>query len=313
MKKFLAALFILCVACSPAWAQFGSTRGPSQFDPFTITPPEGLFGTGGEALPPGNQSVNGLSYRNQTINTSKRNLVLIMMGQSNCENVNPTLYVPTNSSVIDEFNIYDGASYNINGPLAGASNAPTGGPYGPGNVGARLADTFISNNIFDRVILASICIGSSTAADWTPSGVLSNRVTVIFNRLKQRGMVPGGAGLTFAISWWQGETDGCIGTTESQYIASMNQVLASAQASGFTQSSSRFFVNVETLECGTSATIQAAQAQLASNGGGFFAGGNVDTLGAPDRVSDGIHFNDTGAAAATTLVFNAMHASGSPY
>lgn len=93
----------------------------------------------------------------------------------------------------------------------------------------------------------------------------------------------------------------------------MNNVLAQAQASGFTGSTSRFFVNIETLECGTSATIQAAQAQLASNGGGFYSGGNVDTLGAGDRVSDGIHFNDVGAAAAVSLVYNAMHASGAPY
>ena len=58
--------------------------------------------------------------------------------------------------------------------------------------------------------------------------------------------------------------------------------------------------------------MQAAQVALA-NGTTVFAGGDLDTLNATNRQADNTHFNDTGAAAAATLIWNAMHASGSPY
>jgi hypothetical protein len=41
--------------------------------------------------------------------------------------------------------------------------------------------------------------------------------------------------------------------------------------------------------------------------------GNIDSLNATNRIADNTHLNDTGAAAAATLVYNAMHASGAPF
>jgi hypothetical protein len=38
----------------------------------------------------------------------------------------------------------------------------------------------------------------------------------------------------------------------------------------------------------------------------------TDTLNATNRLADNTHLNDTGAAAAALLVYNAMHASGAP-
>jgi hypothetical protein len=63
----------------------------------------------------------GLTVRSPTINPSLKNLVLPVDGQSLSANVNPTLHTTsTNSSVIDQLNLYDGQRYSIGGPLLGA-------------------------------------------------------------------------------------------------------------------------------------------------------------------------------------------------
>ena len=61
-----------------------------------------------------------------------------------------------------------------------------------------------------------------------------------------------------------------------------------------------------------SATIQAAQIAAVDNVN-VFSGGNLDALGAGDRFTDLVHFNDTGAPLAAATIEAAMHASGAPY
>ncbi|SDK12360.1 hypothetical protein [Bradyrhizobium sp. Rc2d] len=45
----------------------------------------------------------------------------------------------------------------------------------------------------------------------------------------------------------------------------------------------------------------------------IFAGVNADSIGATGRLVENTHFSDTGQATLATLVYNAMHASGSPF
>lgn len=278
--------------------------GTSAPDPFVLDDTIAISQGGGDF--PYRQTA-GLTVRNQAFNPALRNLVLIAAGQSNVTTVNPTLFTPTNSSVIDNFNIYDGASYSIGGPLLGTQQIGTN----QGCVAARLADLFVTNNIFDRVIIVPIAILGTTAANWA-TGTLSDRIGVAMRRLKSRGYIVGSTGLTFAITWWLGETDNSNATSQASYAASMATVLSNAQAQGFSGFNSRFFVNTETWISGTtSATIQAAQAAL-PNGTTFFAGGNIDTLNGTSRY-DNTHLTDAGAASAATLVYNAIHASGAPF
>jgi hypothetical protein len=252
---------------------------------------------------------SGLTMRSQSFNPALKNLVLIGAGQSNATSLLPSAYTPASSSVIDVMNIYDGAFYGISGPLPGTPYPPSFGAGG--NVLSMLAQNCITGG-WDRVILVPIAIGGTTAADWA-TGTLSSRIPVALRRLASRGYTVGATGLTFAISWWQGETDTTNGTSQASYAASMATVLANAQAQGFTGSNSRLFVNRETWISGTvSAAVQAAQVAL-PNGTTIFAGGNIDSLNAANRVADNTHFNDAGAAAAATLVYNAMVASGAPY
>lgn len=247
--------------------------------------------------------------RNQTINPAVKTLVLITAGQSNWENITPTLYTPANSSVIDGFNVYDGGSYSISGPICGTqTNMGTG--QGPGNIAARVADLFVTNGVFQRVVIAPVAIGGTTIANWSTS-VLYNRVCQVISRLASRGMTPATTGVTFAFLFGQGESDTALATSQAAYSASWNSMFSSLQACGLT--GFRTFVPKESWYNGSvSVNVQNAQVALV-NGTTIFSGGDLDTLNATNRIADNIHFNDTGAANAATLVYNAMHASGSPF
>jgi hypothetical protein len=286
-------------------------------DPFVMFDTQRIgYQQGTAPFRPGWADTNGKNLRSLTINPAVKTLVLISAGQSNRQNISPTLYIPTNSTVIDNFNVYDGAAYDVNGPMVGTNYVPdlaSGGVnFGPGHVMARVADKFVSNGIFARVIVVPIAIGGSSIADWDPgaAGVLANRIPVAMARLAARGITPATTGVTFGLEWGQGENDNLAGTTQAAYQAAWGRIVAGAQAAGF---SGRFFVAKETWDAGnTSAVIRAAQTAVVDNVT-TFASGDIDTLNGSNRYADSTHLNDTGAAAAATLIYNAMHASGAPY
>jgi hypothetical protein len=254
------------------------------------------------------KDTNGLSRRSPAINPALKTLVLITSGQSLWANVCPTLYKPVNAGVIDQMNIYDGALYSIGGPLLGSSYVAA---LGPGNITARLADLLVANGKFNRVIVVSTAIGSTTASMWgDATGDLYPRLQVAMARLASRGTVPGMPGVTFACIWGLGETDNHIGTSQAAFTASGKSFLLKLQSTGFT---GRIFIPRESWILGAASNaIRAAQASLL-NGTTVFPGGNFDSLNAASRQGDNTHWNDVGAAAAALLAYDAMHATGSPF
>jgi hypothetical protein len=306
MKRFLLSA-LLCLASLSAFAQ--GAPGVSRVDPFIPFENSNPFFQS-------NIDVNGLATRSQAINPAERTLVLISAGQSLATNVLPTLHVPTNATKVDNFNFSDGASYPVAGSafgLLGCSNEPPAQPGGPGNINAYLADLFITNGIFDRVIIVPIAIGGTLASDWA-TGYTSWRFAVAMGRLANRGMVPGTTNLTFAVTWMHGESDGLAGTSQATYMSLMQQIRAGFTASGFICPTCRFFINIETFFAGISPAIAAAQVALVDNVN-FFAGANLDTMGPPPalRQANNPHLTDAGAVQAAQLMYNAMHASGAPF
>lgn len=248
----------------------------------------------------------GRALRLDPIDPTKKTLVLISAGQSLRANCCGTLFAPTNASKIDNFNVNDGAVYDCTGPLLGCTNGSTG----PGNIMPRVADLLITNNRFDRVIIVPLAIGGSFIADWQDGGAYSDRVPVAMRRLAARGIVPGVTGVTFAIEWGQGESDGLYGTTQADYTARWMSFKATVIAAGFV---GRLFVAHESYYAGnTYSAITAAQAAVIDNVT-VFAGGNLDTITSSGRAGDDLHLNDTGAASAATLIYNAMWDSGAPF
>lgn len=275
------------------WCGLMPSSGVS-IDPFLI--PAGLGQDG-------YQNTNGRSARSAAIDSSKKTLILINAGQSNAVNITPSAATLTNGSKIDNFNIYDGGTYDAVGKALGTQDA------GNGTVVQRLADLLITNGRFDRVIIVPIAIAGTPISVWSDGGELSDRIPLAVRRLVSRGIVPGMTGVTFALLWMQGEADNDGGTTQAAYQTAWGQVKANALAAGF---SGRIFVTTETWDAGTtSSAIQAAQAAVRDSVT-VFDGGNLDGLDNSQR-QDTTHFTDGGAANAAFTIDAALHASGSPF
>lgn len=241
------------------------------------------------------------------IDPAKKTLVLITAGASNGASVGPSAFVPTNLAAIDNFNIYDGGLYANLDPLLGQ----TVGRSLPGSIGPRLADIFVTNAIFDRVILVPVSVGSAQIEMYGNGGLLFDRGCVALRRLAVRGITASTPGVTEAMIWRVGEND--FTTTQANWQALMVQQTAHLQACGF---SGRIFINsAETRTiAGVNAVVAAAQAALVSSGAPYFAGANMDSLtGATNRQADGVHLTTVGQASEAVLEYNAMHASGAPF
>lgn len=252
----------------------------------------------------GNNDTNSKTVRSKTINTGIKNLVLLIFGQSNCTNIAPSGYTPTNAAAVDNFNILNGQMYVGVDPLLGPSNSN----FGPGNIGGRVADHLINNGKFARVILVPFCIGGTSVGVWATT--LANNPIVAMKRLAQAGITPGMTNVTFGALWMQGESD--HGTSRVNYTNTfVNLVATPLVAAGF---NGRIFVNKETWLAGAvDANVQAAQFTDIPNGTTRFQGADADSLNAANRQADNTHFNDAGMAALALLIYNAMAASGAPY
>lgn len=277
-------------------------RGGSSNDPFVLIENLRSDNPNNNA---GVQDVNGRTLRSQTVNTGIRNLILLNYGCSNGAGVAPGTYTPANGAVLDNLNIYDGAIYAATNPLLSCNTSGLGN----GNVMTILGDLLISNGIFDRVILVPCAIGGTTTTNWAAGGVHYNRINVAMLRLRERGITPSTSGCTFALVHFCGENE--HGIAQATYQANVVQNTAKIRDVGF---SGRIFVNKQTILANiTDATIRAAQTALVDNVT-YWAGGDIDALtGAINRQVDGTHLTATGQSSAATLIYNAMHASGSPF
>lgn len=287
-----------------------SFSGASKDDPFRVG--EVLYAGSIWGNNRGYSDVSGKTVRNTPIDTSVRNLILIVAGQSNRTSVAPSAYTPANPSQIDNLNIYDGQMYIAADPMLGCSYIAGGfGTPVIGCVALRVADLFITNGQFDRVIIVPIAVAATQIANWDTGGVLENRIGAAIKRCIARGIVPGMTNVTFAIEWGQGEGD--YATSQIVYAAALNRVIANSVAAGFV---GRWFVALESYANGSAfAQIVAAQASVTDNIT-VFQSADADSLVGANRAvygSDDTHFSDVGNAALATLIYNAMHASGSPY
>jgi hypothetical protein len=245
--------------------------------------------------------------RSNSVDTSKKNLILITAGDSNMASVGPSAYTVTNSTVVDNLNIYDGAIYAAADPLLGAMYF-TG--FGPGGITARVADAFIPT--FDRVICCPCSVGGSTAAMWAAGGILYNRLPVVMKRLAARGITPATTNCTFGLIYQIGANDTGAGTSQASFQASVVQTIAKAKDAGF---SGRIWIpQYSRLAGSTSSAVRAAQSALI-DGVNYFDGGDIDaiTATASNLQADNTHFSTAGQAAVATQYKTKMSAAGAPF
>lgn len=264
----------------------GSSSAP---DPFIFPEISGVTG---------NYDTNSKTLVSSALNGGIRNCVLLIAGQSNVCNSAPTIYTPTNAGKVDNFCIYNGATYSAVDPLLGCSTA-----IPAGNFAGRLADKLINANKFDRVILCPVGVDGTAISLWTNNSNLGSRITVGLARLAARGLTP------TAILWGQGESD--HGTSQVNYQAALGGIIANSRVSGY---AGPWFIAKETwLGGAVDADVQNAQLAIVDHSAGIWAGPNADSLNASNRQGDNTHFNDTGADAYAALCQTALGLFGAPF
>lgn len=269
-------------------------------DPFLLSDSHIAFNTHGA------RQTLGLSPRSPVIDPTKKTLVLGIFGQSYFTNITPTLYVPTNTLKIHQFSIYDGAFWEINGPMLGASYVPALLNSGPGSVVADLVDRLIARG-WDQVIVSNGAIGSTNISQWgDDGGIHENRTAVWMRRLARQGMVPGMTGVEFGALMQIGNDDFGLGTSTASFVASAQRFNSKLRATGFP---GRIFWALESAHGQTSNDIRTAQASL-WNGVDCFSAGDYD---ASFSTFDTVHPDDAGRATLAARADAAMHASGLPY
>lgn len=321
----LAALLLGVGLLLPAHAgpNAASVNDPAVVNEFSIT-----FNGPGNFRPVRDTHAKTLS--NQTIDTTKKNLFLIYIGQSTDSNISPTAYSPANPNAIDNLNIYDGAIYKAVDPLLGASIGLTGNLGNPCTV---LLDALVTAGSFDRTICAPIAIDGSIGVEWA-TGQNSTRAPVAayrFLQLRDANNFPvtcSTTHVTCAVICCYGETDNLDGTTQASWVATFTTLRNNVIAAGF--SPARWFVARKTLFGVTSPAIEAAQwnnapSGVINNSIGIFQGANADAItgntcpngGVLACRQDGVHWTNAGNISFMTdptLGFmQAMHASGAPF
>lgn len=223
--------------------------------------------------------------------------VLIVAGQSNAANTagDGTAYTPTNPAKIDNLFLSDGGVYAASDPLLGTENGYAGEI---GNVFTRVADKLVTAGWRQRVVIASVAIGATSATQW--DALLYRRIVAAHRRALAKGFTVDG------ICWQQGETDTALETSQAAYTASMTSLMGKVAAAGV---SAPWLIAKGTLYLGAASTaIRAAQTALV-NGSTVLAGPDTDTLTGTNRRPDNTHFSLTGADAAATLWTAAIQAA----
>lgn len=219
--------------------------------------------------------------------------VFIVAGQSNGANhAIGGLYIPTNSSEIGNLNFLDGGMYQGQDPALGASG--TGGSWL-----FRFADSLISEEVYDRVVIVPIAVGGSSINDWLPAGILGRHLAVAYRRCAALSLS------VTAVLWQQGESD--HGMASATYQSNLQSVIETAREAGI---AAPFLVGKSTYNAGNVDNDIRAACTAIVDGVGIFAGADTDALtGESYRAGDLTHFNAAGAAAAASLWAGAVEAA----
>lgn len=308
MKKLI---FIFLILPTIALGQFvGSVGNP---DPYFLN--EFNLSQGGIAQPGvganiarPSKDIGGKILRTQSINPAIKNCVAIDWGQSNWSNVAPTPFIPVNAAVIDNLNIYDGAIYNAVDPLLGTSFVFNQPPLG-GHPPFRTYDALITAGKCDRFIIVPVSIDGENINEFD-IGFSKDRITVALKRLAARGIICGATGVRCIMSVGIGETDCALGTSQSSFVLSFNNIIARAITNGFV---GYVFINRESFVNGAPCTaIQNAETLntptgVINNAANIYLGADMDSLVGnvcngvqACRQFDNLHLSDAGSIAVST-------------
>jgi hypothetical protein len=228
---------------------------------------------------------------------SEKTGVFIFAGQSNIANYADQPHTPVNASKVDQINVLDGGCYEALDPLVGAS-----GPWGSWI--CIFADKLIDADVFDRIILVPIAVGSSSIQNWLPGSLLGNNIAAAYQRCKALNMPVDG------VLWQQGESTHV--TNPNDYYAPMMTIINHLRSEGC---AAPWFLGKSTYSTGDGVTYQTspgtrAGIDLAVAGDPHvYAGADTDDLIGGTyrsaRPGNSLHFTEAGQQATATRWYNA--------
>jgi hypothetical protein len=146
--------------------------------------------------------------------------VVVVVGQSLSVNESPTAYTPSGN--VDQLDIFNGNCYKAKDPLLGINVSGGVVTDQRGTWMSRFGDKLLATGKFDRVVIVPMAVGNTSIAQWSNNSppYLFNKINIVGLRLRDAGLQ------CTAIMWGQGESDTSLQTTQANYAASLNRIIA---------------------------------------------------------------------------------------
>ena len=209
---------------------------------------------------------------------------IIALGQSNAANsITGSTKAPSSKQT---FSLYQGNCYQLADPLPGAT-------HNKGSLWSLFADQLAEHTHLPVTVLASAS-GNSAVAEWTDGRypyLIRLREQLSRAPIQYKNQIP-------VIFWHQGEADSALGTSGSNYAASLNllfdRIATTLHEMGF-RHPPRFML-FQASHCGPfeSADIRAAQEMVAHQRYDAELVMNTDDLSSDARQKDDCHLNTNG-------------------
>lgn len=262
---------------------------------------------------PTDQRVGGISY-NEVYNYTGRTqvfpslvpgehtTVLVIFGDSLGASTDNVAYVPINSTKVQDFSLQNGGVYLAKTPALSCSDE--GDPPNNGFWGHRLADKLINGGRTQRVIVASIAIGSTGTQLWT-SSMFNWRFGVLWRRLNAQRLLDADKVIVMSSLGGLDQIEGKSATTVKN---NLDAIISSIRAAGF--QTQPIYLSISSWAGGSTgganglAVREGIEDAIDANTN-VFAGGDTDVITLAGRY-DTNHFNATGSDQAATIRYNVI-------
>ena len=278
MQKFLTILVFIIFACLATRVDSLGSRADMMgaSSPYYLAPGNGMPASVNAADPLGGFfDATGRTYVSLG-SLSGTKALIITTWQSNIENAALGTFTPTNKTALN-FSLCDRGVYRCANPVLGTSQNNTS--LGSNSANCQIADSLITAGTYADVIMAPMAIGGTLCSEWAAGGDMNQRIVVLMNALKARGLTPatGFVGDVWVVAHG-GETDAISSPVEATLATCIRAFAQAFTNNGLTNF--RFFVSTESMVSNsTNAIVTAAQADAVASGCSTCrAGSNVDSL-----------------------------------
>lgn len=208
---------------------------------------------------------------------SKRNLVVLILGQSNAANYCEEL----NRSYKNIFMYYENGMLRAKDPILGASGKK-------GSIWIPVFEDLLERRKLDSILIVNIAQGSSSVLDWQANGIYDDLLRETFVKLQKKNLEPD------LILWQQGEQDNLNGMSKANYKSAFlkihNGIKRFAGETSILISITSFHPKSITP---VNSKIREAQYELIEENKSFYSGPDTD-IHVENCRYDGIHFSAMG-------------------